>query len=123
MATGGNQGHACRVRILLAVSNQVAPRSSCQIAVCGVPGDPFGVDYGGDHGQGHDVGGNSAYIAESLPVDLPATRTERETVSPSNGMCTGRIARASPSWAICATFVAWDCVQVALVATTPMVVF
>ena len=36
---------------------------------------------------------------------------------------TGEMARARPSWAICATLVACALVSLALVATTPMVVF
>ncbi len=44
-------------------------------------------------------------------------------VSPSPGVWTGEIARAYPSWAICATLRACTLVSAALVATTPMVVF
>ena len=53
----------------------------------------------------------------SLPVAIA------KIVSPSPGVWTGEIARANPSWAICATLRAWTLVSVALVATTPMVVF
>ena len=45
-----------------------------------------------------------------------------KSVSPSNRVCAGRMARASPSCAICATLLASSLVRPALVATTPMTV-
>ena len=44
-------------------------------------------------------------------------------MSPSPGVCTGEIARAYPSAAICAILLACTFVSRAFVATTPMVVF
>ena len=43
-------------------------------------------------------------------------------MSPSNIECSGRMARAMPSWATAATLLAWALVRVASVSTTPIVV-
>ena len=54
---------------------------------------------------------------DSVPV------ASANAVSPSTGVCTGQIARAKPSCAICATFDACVLVSRAFVATTTSVVF
>ena len=46
----------------------------------------------------------------------------QNTVSPSIIECSGRIARAMPSWATAATLLAWALVSAASVSTTPIVV-
>src|SRR5579883_1326148 len=56
-------------------------------------------------------------LAVTVPVDM------ERSVSPSDGVCVGLIARAMPSWAISAILVIWVLSKRALVATTPMVVF
>ena len=54
------------------------------------------------------------------PARSPVASTN--SVSPSDGVCDGTIARAMPSCAICATFSACALVSRALVAITPIVV-
>ena len=58
---------------------------------------------------------------EGCTVMAPVASTK--TVSPSIGVCTGRIARASPSWAATATRWQADLLSAASVAITAMVVF
>src|SRR5438034_907653 len=60
-------------------------------------------------------------VTSASPARVPVARAK--TVSPSTGVWAGEIARARPSWAICATFVACALVRAAFVATTPIVVF
>jgi hypothetical protein len=67
--------------------------------------------------------------AASAPMRSTLTSPSRvpvasaKIVSPSPLVCEGTIARANPSCAIWATFLAWALVSFALVATTPSVVF
>src|SRR5467141_5047467 len=73
--------------------------------------------------------------AAALPITYSATEGSpneamlilpvptAKTVSPSNGVWVGLIARASPSSAIWAIFVAWVFVSSTFVATTAIVVF
>ena len=62
-----------------------------------------------------------SYRAFASPARVPVASAK--IASPSPDVCAGTMARAKPSCAICATFVACAFVRTALVATTPMVVF
>ena len=62
----------------------------------------------------------NSVISPRLRPDWPVPRANR--VSPSLMVCTGLMARASPSWATVARRWAWGLVIWASVATTPRVV-
>ena len=59
----------------------------------------------------------------ALVIDSSCPVARAKIVSPSLSECAGRTARASPSWATAANLVHSALVSLALVATTPIVVF
>ena len=61
--------------------------------------------------------------ADGGNIRFARTVESAKITSPSSMVCAGRIVRAMPSCAICATLVACALVKFAFVATTPMTVF